>query len=349
MSTILNPTNPSDIDSLLQEKIDLKTKPQGALGQLEQIAKKIGVIQKSLSPTLTRPHILVFAGDHGIAANKEVSNYPQEVTYQMVLNFLSKGAAINVFCDQHGIELLVIDAGVRGTFDTSSDMLLHQKIRESTTDYSLTPAMTMEELTQSIDMGRRSVKGILQSGCNVVGFGEMGIGNTSSAALLMHCLTDIPLEQCVGRGTGLRDDRLQKKLSILQQVLEHHGTLNDPSQVLMTYGGFEIAQQVGAMLEAAEQGMIILIDGFITTSALLVASKMSPGITEYCLASHQSDEAGHQKMLASLGLEPILKLDMRLGEGTGCALAYPLILSSINFLNQMASFASAGVTKTELD
>ncbi len=329
----------------LQHKIDFKTKPLGALGKLETLALQIGNIQQSLSPQLKKPTIVVFAGDHGIAA-EGVSPYPQEVTYQMVLNFLAGGAAINVFCAQNNIDIKIVDAGVAADFDPHPK-LINAKIGAGTRNYLREPAMTGGEAAQAIVNGAGIVQEIHTGGCNVIGFGEMGIGNTSSASILMSLLGEIPIEDCVGRGTGLDDAGLAKKRETLASAIAANPTDGTPLSVLATFGGFEIAMMVGAMLQAAELEMVVLIDGFITTAALLVASKMYPEVLDYCVFSHQSDEQGHQKMLALFNADPILHLGMRLGEGSGAAVAYPILQSAVNFLNDMASFESANVSQAE--
>lgn len=308
---------------------------------MEKIAYQIGLIQNSLEPKLTQPHLLVFAADHGIAL-EGVSAYPSEITYQMVFNFIRGGAAINVFARQHQIQLRVIDAGVN--YDFPADLpITHAKIARGTQNYLHQAAMSPEQCIQAISQGATLMQGIKNTACNIIGFGEMGIGNTSSAALLMHGITQIPLVECVGAGTGLDQKGLQKKLSILGQAWRNHTIdLQNPLELLQTFGGLEIAMMVGAMLESAASGMILLIDGFIATSALLVAQQLYPEILDYCLFSHQSDEQGHQKMLHFLQVEPILKLNLRLGEGTGVALAYPIIQSAVHFLNEMASFEDLG-------
>ena len=327
----------------LQHKIDFKTKPVGALGMLEQLALQIGTVQQTLSPELRNPALVVFGGDHGIA-NDGVSAYPQEVTYQMVLNFLREGAAINVFSKQHGFDLRIVDAGVNFDFE-SSDRLVNQKVGKGTKSFLSDQAMTSAQLSECITKGQAVVKDIAATGTNIIGFGEMGIGNTSAAAMIMSYLCDLPLEQCVGKGTGLNDEQLDKKLNILQQAKDFHGDITDPEQVCATFGGFEMAQMYGAMLEAYEQNMIILVDGFIASSVFLVASKVKPAIVDNAVFCHLSDENGHRLMLQQLKVSPILRLGMRLGEGTGCALAYPIIQSAVNFLNEMASFESAGVSE----
>lgn len=331
----------------LQDKIDTKTKPIGSLGTLESIAKQIGEIQQTLNPKLSKPTIVVFAGDHGIVKNKPVSPYPQEVTQQMVLNFLNGGAAINVFCKQNNINLKIIDAGVNGNFDSHS-LLLKHKIARGTYDYSLQKAMSKEQCELAIETGRKIVRQIYSQGTNIIGFGEMGIGNTSSASLLMSYFTKIPIEQCVGKGTGLNTDGVQQKTTILKQVYNFHkDTINTPLDALTSFGGFEIVMMCGAMLEAAALQMTILIDGFIVTSSLLAAHAIDKNILDYCIFSHTSGEQGHQKMLSYLKVNPLLNLGMRLGEGSGAAVAFPIIQSAVKFLNEMATFKSANVSKVE--
>ncbi len=327
----------------LQNKIDQKTKPLGALGQLETLALKIGLIQNSLTPRLHKPSLLIFAGDHGIA-NAGVSAYPQSVTAQMVVNFLAGGAAISVFARQHALDLWVVDAGVAADLPPHP-RLIDAKISKGTANFLQHAAMSQAACHKAIGIGG-DVVGLQHSrGCNCIGFGEMGIANTSSAALLMHCLTDLPLADCVGRGTGLDDAQLQHKISVLQQARNTHAIDNAPLTVLATFGGFEIAMLVGALLQAAALGMVILIDGFITTAALLVASKINPRVLDYCVFSHLSSEIGHQQLLAQFNAQPLLQLDLRLGEGSGVALAYPLLQSAVLFLNDMATFDEAGVDK----
>jgi len=326
----------------LLTKINNKTKPPGSLGMLERIALQIGCIQDTLSPSLNNPTIVVFAGDHGIV-KEGVSPFPQEVTYQMVFNFLQGGAGINVFTRQNNIAIKVVDAGVNFNFDPHPD-LIHAKIDHGTKSYLNEPAMTTAQCNAAIEKGGVIVQEIFTAGCNVIGFGEMGIGNTSSAAIIMSLLCNLPLEECIGRGTGLNDAGLEKKKAILKQAIANHSFDNTPLNVLTTFGGFEIAMMCGAMLKAAELKMIILIDGFIATAALLVAKGINKQVPDYCIFCHQSGEQGHALMLEHLKAAPLLHLGMRLGEGTGTAVAYPIIQAAVNFLNQMASFESAGVS-----
>jgi len=327
--------------SQLQRKIDNKTKPLGSLGILEEIALQIGLVQNTLSPSLKNPTIIVFAGDHGIV-DEGVSPFPKEVTMQMVMNFLQGGAAINVFCKQNDIKLLVADAGVDFDFEPSMP-LIHAKIGKGTKNILKEPAMSGEECQKALSKGgeiiqKRSV------GCNIIGFGEMGIGNTSSASLLMSRICQLPIEKCVGRGTGLDDEGLKNKISILKKALDKHPNATTPCEILATFGGFEIVMMAGAMLKAAELGMIIMVDGFIATSALISAHQFNKQILKNCIFCHQSDEQGHKLMLEYLKVNTLINLGMRLGEGTGAALAYPIIKAAISFLNEMASFESAGVS-----
>lgn len=330
------------LEAALRHKIDQKTKPLGALGKLEQIAVEVGLIQNTLAPTLNKPIIMVFAGDHGIV-KEGVSPYPQEVTMQMVMNFLNGGAAINIFSRQHGIRLRVVDAGVNHQFSPHPE-LVDAKIDYGTRNFLVEPAMTEAQCVAAIHRGALLVKQESMNGCNTIGFGEMGIGNTSSATLIMSQLCGVPVAECVGRGTGLDDAGLAHKRQVLEQAASHHAGNLEPLDVLATFGGFEIAMMTGAMLQAAQSGMVLLIDGFIVSAALLVAVKICPTVLDYCVFSHRSNEAGHQRLLEYLKAEPLMGLDMRLGEGTGAAVAYPLLVSAVNFLNEMASFESAGVS-----
>ena len=328
----------------LLHKINQKTKPPGALGFLESIALQIGLIQNTLTPVLSNPAILVFAGDHGVV-EAGVSPYPQAVTAQMVLNFLRGGAAINVFARQNNMQLRVVDAGVNHDFD-EHDELINAKVGFGTRNFLLEPAMTLEQCEQALLKGAKLADKEINAGSNVLGFGEMGIGNTSSASCLMSVLCNMPIEQCVGRGTGFDDAGLAKKTAILKQALmQHQLDDGDVMRVLATFGGFEVAMMTGAMLGAAQQNAVLLIDGFIATAALLVAYHLQPNILQYCIFTHCSGEAGHRQLLAHLGANPLMDAGLRLGEGTGAALAYPMVLAAVNFLNEMASFESAGISE----
>lgn len=337
----ITPPHPT-IAAALQHKLDRKTKPQGSLGQLEQLALQIGLIQQRLDPQIVAPAMIVFAADHGLA-HAGVSPFPQAVTAQMVLNFLAGGAAINVLCRTHGLKLQVVDAGVNAQLPAHADLLgLSQG--PGTANMLEGPAMSLAQAQAAIAAGAEVVQQQQARGCNLIGFGEMGIANTSSAALLLARLCDLPLQQCTGRGTGLDDAGLARKIAILQQVLDQHPQPQAPLEVLATFGGFEIAMMVGAFLAAAEARMTILVDGFITSAALLVASRLYPQVLHYCVFSHCSDEHGHQILLQQLQAQPLLRLGMRLGEGSGAAIGYPLLQAALALLNDMASFESAGVS-----
>ncbi len=333
------------IAAALQQKIDRKTKPLGALGQLEFVAKKVGLIQQRLDPEFGQPHLLVFAGDHG-AAKAGVSAYPQDVTWQMVENFLAGGAAINVFARQNAMHLAIIDAGVAHDFGKRAG-LINAKVAYGTANYLDEPAMTAAQCALAIARGAEFSRNLSANGCNVLGFGEMGIGNTAAASLITHCLTGVPLAECVGRGTGLDDAGLARKQALLERALARYrlnGGDNAPQAVLAEFGGFEMAMMVGAMLGAAEARITLLIDGFIVGSAALVAASLFPAMLDYAVFCHRSAEPGHHAQLTSLGVTPLLDLDLRLGEGTGAALAFPLVRAALGFLNEMASFESAGVS-----
>jgi nicotinate-nucleotide--dimethylbenzimidazole phosphoribosyltransferase len=355
---ITNTITTASLEADLQHKINNKTKPPGSLGLLEDIALQAGLIQGTLNPVITQPHIVVFAGDHGIAKTGLVNPYPQEVTAQMVLNFLNGGAAINVFCRQHNITLQVVDAGVNYELVPASTQLrvkngeifINAKLEYGTDNYLTGPAMAEEAALQAIEKGKAIVKTIADRGSNCIGFGEMGIGNTSSASLIMSAVTGLPVSACVGRGTGTNNEQLQTKISTLEQVHALHQLqqLHDqPITLLSRVGGFEIAMMTGAYLQAAEQKMIIVVDGFIASAALLLAKLIEPAVMDYCIFAHTSGEHGHEQMLQYLQAKTLLHLGMRLGEGTGAALAIPLIQSAVNFLAEMASFESAGVSNKE--
>lgn len=331
-----------DISKQLRQKIDFKTKPLGALGALESIALQIGTLQQTLTPQLHKPTIITFAADHGIA-KAGVSAYPQEVTYQMVMNFLNGGAAINVFCQQHNIAHKIVDAGVN--FDFPADTkLINAKVGRGTHSFLDQPAMSAEQLDCCFAHANTIMDATFAEGCNVIGFGEMGIGNTSAATMLISNLTKLPIEKCSGRGTGLNDEQLVNKICTLKEAQTFHGEITAPKQVLQTFGGFEIAQMTAAMLRAQQHNMLILVDGFIASAAFLVAYKINPAIMQHAIFCHLSDEFGHQNLLNYLNVNPLLKINMRLGEGTGCAVAYPIIQSAVAFLNEMASFDSAEVS-----
>lgn len=333
-----------NIKQQLQHKIDNKTKPLGALGVLEDIALQIGKIQNTLLPKIEKPTMLVFAADHGLT-NEGISPYPKDVTWQMVMNFCAGGAAINIFCKQNEIDLKVFDVGV--DFDFPEELpITSAKVAQGSRNMRNEPAMTKEECENAILHGRSFVNDVVKSGCNIIGLGEMGIGNTSASALLMHKFTGLSVEECTGKGAGLTGGGVDKKVLILKEISGKY-TAETPLEILATFGGLEIAAMVGAFLEAKKQNLVILVDGFIATAAVLTAIKMDSSVLDNCIFCHASDEKGHRKMLDYLGVRPILNLNMRLGEGSGVAVAFPIIKSAVNFLNEMSSFEDAGVSNKE--
>ena len=330
------------ISQQLKSIIDNKTKPTGSLGILEELAQQIGEVFGTTTPTLNQPHIVVFAADHGIAQHG-VSAYPQEVTRQMVCNFLEGGAAINLFCKQHNLQLSIVDAGVN--YDFAPNLaLINNKIAKGTQSFLHRPAMTLDELANCLQKGAGVVKDINDDGCNTIGFGEMGIGNTSSASALMSVLCDIPIDQCIGKGTGVANEQLTQKQNILQSAIANYNGEKDNLSLMAHFGGFEILQIAGAILEARKNNMLILVDGFICTTAFLCAYKINPAVKTSAVFCHQSEEQGHKLLLEYLNVKPLLQLNMRLGEGTGCAVAFPLLKSAVVFLNEMASFETALVS-----
>ncbi|OHC63178.1 MAG: nicotinate-nucleotide--dimethylbenzimidazole phosphoribosyltransferase [Rhodocyclales bacterium GWA2_65_20] len=331
-------------EAALRRKIDTKTKPLGALGRLEDLALQIGLVRGSLTPSLAKPHIVVFAGDHG-AAKAGISAYPQDVTWQMVENFLAGGAAINVFARANGIALTVVDAGVAHEFGARPN-LVDAKIAPGTANYLEGAAMTAAQCAAALAKGAELVRKLAAEGCEVVGFGEMGIGNTAAASLITHCLTGAPLADCVGRGTGLDDAGLARKRALLAQALtRYRGGHGDAAAVLAQFGGFEIAMMAGAMLAAARARLVVLVDGFICGAAALVAARLAPAFLDYAVFCHASAEPGHKAQMQALNASPLVDLGLRLGEGTGAALAWPLLRAACAFLNEMASFESAGVSE----
>ncbi len=331
----------------LQSRIDQKTKPPGSLGKLEEIAIQAGLIQKTLYPTVEKPAILLFAGDHGIAATGLVNPFPQAVTAQMVLNFVQEGAAINVLCRQNHILLQVADAGVNTDFDPALP-ILHRKIAKGTRNYLHEKAMDHFQVQKAFETGAELVHQLQDEGCNTMGFGEMGIGNSSAAALIMHQLCSIPLEDCIGMGTGHNSEGYRQKVATLKQVAQFHqlgGSEIPAIELLCRVGGFEIAMITGAFLEGFKRNRMLVVDGFIATAALLCAHQINPAILSHCFFAHTSGEKGHAVMLRFLKADPILDFQMRLGEGTGAALAIPLIKSAVAVMSEMASFESAGIPK----
>jgi nicotinate-nucleotide--dimethylbenzimidazole phosphoribosyltransferase len=328
----------------LQHVLDHKTKPLGALGRLESLALRIGQILGSEAPVLHAPQMLVCAGDHGLAA-RGVSAYPSDVTWQMIENFLAGGAAVSVLARQHGLALTVVDCGVarevapRSAAEGAPRLLSH-RIAPGTQDASAGPAMSNAQCAQAIANGMAIVRGLPG---NALLLGEMGIGNTSVASLLLARLAGLTLAECTGAGTGLDAAGIERKRLVLQRALDVNAEATEPLAALAALGGFEVATLVGAVLQAAAERRVIVVDGFITSAAVLVASRLQPAVLQCCVFAHRSGERGHSLMLAQMQAEPLLDMGMRLGEGSGAALAWPLLQSACAVLSEMASFEAAGV------
>ena len=323
---------------LANAALDQKTKPPGSLGLLEQTAAQISAIQDTLTPATEAALTIIFAADHGIVA-EGVSAYPMEVTRQMLLNFASGGAAINAICNANGIELEVIDAGVAGD---PVEGVLNCKVAPGTENFLQAPAMTNTQLDQALSIGREAISRATDRGITLIALGEMGIGNTTSAAAIVAALCNVESADTVGRGTGVDDAGLKRKIDVVKQALEHHPD-RTPEAILQNLGGFEVAGMCGAMLESVDHKIAIVVDGYIATAAALCAVAIDPTVREHLLFAHRSVEPGHIIALQHLQARPLLQLDLRLGEGSGAALAIPLIRSAAAILCDMATFESAGV------
>lgn len=331
-----------ELAAQLQRVLDNKTKPVGSLGRIEALAQRIGLILGSAQPQLRDAQMLVCAADHGLAA-RGVSAYPSDVTWQMVENFLAGGAAVSVLARQHGIGLTVVDCGVNHDFE-SRDGLLIRKIAHGTADALAGPAMSAAQCEQAIQNGRDVVSDLPG---NALLLGEMGIGNTSAASMLLARLGGLAVADVTGAGTGLDADAVLRKIDVLRQVMALHAEARAPLEALAAFGGFEIATLVGAVQQAAAERRVIVVDGFIASAAVLVAARLQPAVLQRCVFAHRSGERGHALMLAHLKAEPLLDMGLRLGEGSGAALAWPLLVSACALLREMASFEAAGVSRSE--
>ena len=348
LPTLADISNPS-LTLALQYKLNQKTKPLGSLGQLESLGLKLGQILGTESPALAQPQLVVFAADHGLAA-RGVSAYPSDVTWQMVENFLAGGAAVSVLARQHGIQLTVVDCGVKHDFlqglplGASRPRLLVRKLTQGeggTADASAQPAMTQAQCLEAISNGQAIVR---QLPGNALLLGEMGIGNTSAASLLLARLTGHDIAACTGAGTGLDDAAVVRKTGVLREVLQRHVNAITPLDALAAFGGFEMATMLGAVMQAAHERRVVVVDGFIASAVLLVAHALQPLVLQRCVFAHRSGERGHALMLAHLKAQPLLDMGLRLGEGSGAALAWPLLQSACAVLREMASFEQAGVS-----
>lgn len=330
------------IDTALEEEaqrhLDNLTKPQGSLGKLEWLAKKIIGIKGTMRPSLENKVIFTMAGDHGVAA-EGVSAFPQEVTPQMVYNFINGGAAINVLSRHAGARVDVIDMGVKADIKSEHPNFINKKINHGTKNFTKGPAMTKDEARKSIAAGIEVFNERMP--IDILGIGDMGIANTTSSAAIAVCITGEKPELIVGRGTGIDDAQLRNKIDVVKKAVP---VSDDPIEILSSVGGFEIGGIAGAILAGAANRIPIVIDGFIATAGALIAYKLAPEIQPYLLSSHKSKELGHRIMLNYLGLEPILDLDLRLGEGTGSALAMLIIDAAFKIFTEMATFGGAGVS-----
>lgn len=338
----IRPINTKWIEAAERHQLEL-TKPPGSLGRLEEIANRCAAIRESLTPTAARPRMVIFAADHGVCA-EGVSAYPQEVTAQMVANYLRGGAAINALARAGNIELKVVDVGVLAPLDIPGD-LISRRVAASTRNFCQEPAMTEAEMRAALTTGIEMAAEAAAAGCDLLGFGEMGIGNTTAASAIAAALTGEPVENVIGRGTGVDDESLARKRRAIERALALHAAQTQSALgIMQCVGGLEIAAMCGFCLGAAAHRVPVVTDGFIATSAAAVAVRLCPAAAGYLFAAHQSVEPGHARLLAAIGQEPLLHLGMRLGEGTGAALAIGIIQAAVAAFTQMATFAGAGVS-----
>ena len=327
-----------------QARQDTLTKPPGSLGRLEELSIQLAGIQDKPIPSIKHKVVIVMAGDHGVVAEK-IGNWPQEVTAQMVANFLRGGAGINAIARQVGARVIIVDMGVATDLESNPN-LLSMKIDHGTRNMTLGPAMTPEQAVKSIETGIELISSEVANGLDIIGTGDMGIGNTTASSAIGAVITGKPVAEVTGRGTGLTDEQLAHKVSVIERALAvNHPEPTQPLDVLAKVGGFEIGGLVGLMLGAAAKRIPVVIDGFISGAAALIATALSPGLKDYLIAAHLSAESGHRVLLEHLGLKPLLNLDMRLGEGTGAALGIFLAETAARILAEMATFAEAGVSE----
>ena len=340
----IQPTDKSIADSI-QQKIDHLNKPKGSLGRLEELAMQVCLIQHTLSPSLNHPCHLLLGGDHGIE-REGVSVSPREVTWQQMINFTHGGGGVNMFCRQHGFDLSIVDMGV--DYDLSDvEGVINRKIARGTRNFLHEPAMSEEQFNSTIEAGCNLVNDCAKKGCQILSVGEMGIANTSPSSIWMSLFGDIPLDECIGAGAGLSNPGIEHKRQVLNAALKHYNETMAPSDVnaIRYFGGFEMVAAIGAMLRAAEQGMIVLVDGFIMTACAIAAIRLYPAAQDYMIFTHCGDESGHRRMLDIVGAKPLLNLGLRLGEGTGALCAFPIIDSAVRMINEMNNFDTAKITK----
>jgi len=348
LTRTLEKIKPLDKDAMAQaqKRQDDLTKPAGSLGRLEEVSIQVAGIQRKAKPEIKNKAMITMAADHGVVDEK-IGNWPREVTAQMVENFLNGGAGINVLARQAGARIVFVDMGVASDLKPNKQLIV-KKVGYGTKNMCQGPVMTGEQAVQAIEAGIEIVIGEANKGLDIVGTGDMGIGNTTASSAVFAVLSGKTVEEVTGRGTGLNDEQLNHKIDVIKRALK----LNKPNptrplEVLAKVGGFEIGGLAGVMLGAAAQHIPVVIDGFISGAAALVATALSPQLKDYIIAAHCSAEAGHAAMLKSMGLKPLLNLEMRLGEGTGAALGIIIAEAAVRTLNEMATFAEAGVSEGE--
>ena len=345
------------LQAAIQDKIDNLNKPKGSLGRLEELALQICLVQQTLEPSLAHPCHLLLGGDHGIE-REGVSVSPREVTWQQMLNFSRGGGGVNMFCRQHGFELHIVDVGVDYDFKNEELKVKNEelgplkienyKIAHGTKNFLYEPAMSEEEFNQAISVGISLVDDCAKKGCRILSIGEMGIANTSPSSIWMHLFGNIALAECIGAGAGLDNEGIRHKYEVLKKAVEQYKVSplwGSMEGTLRYFGGFEMIAAIGAMLRAAEQRIIVLVDGFIMTACAIAAIKLYPAAQDYMIFTHCGDESGHKKMLDIVGAKPLLNLGLRLGEGTGALCAFPIVDSAVRMMNEMNNFANAKITK----
>ena len=345
------------LQASIQDKIDNLNKPKGSLGRLEEIAMQVCLIQQTLSPSLAHPCHLLLGGDHGIE-REGVSVSPREVTWQQMINFSRGGGGVNMFCRQHGFKLRIVDVGADYDFKSEelrikseefgNILFLDRKVAFGTKNFLYEPAMSEEEFNRTIQIGSDLVDDCIREGCRVLCIGEMGIANTSPSSIWMHLFGNIPLAECIGAGAGLDNEGIRHKYEVLSRAVERYKASSFWGRLegaVPYFGGFEMVATIGAMLRAAEQNLIILVDGFIMTACAIASIKLYPAVQDYMIFTHCGDESGHKKMLDIVGAKPLLQLGLRLGEGTGALCAFPIIDSAVRMMNEMNNFQNAKITK----
>ena len=334
------------MQAVIQAKIDNLNQPKGSLGRLEELAMQVCLVQQTLEPSLAHPCHLLLGGDHGIE-REGVSVSPREVTWQQMINFTHGGGGVNMFCRQHGFKLRIVDVGV--DYDLSDiPGIIDRKIARGTKNFLYEPAMTEEEFDKAIQVGAELVDDCVKEGCRILSIGEMGIANTSPSSIWMHLFGNIPLNECIGAGAGLDTPGIRHKYEVLSKAVANYKASPKQGSLegsLSYFGGFEMIAAIGAMLRAAEQHLIILVDGFIMTACAIAAIRLYPASQDYMIFTHCGDESGHKRMLDIVDAKPLLHLGLRLGEGTGALCAFPIVDSAVRMMNEMNNFDNSKITK----